>query len=229
MYVYPTTSPLFTRVHPPPDYGFGASQLFPVDCFGNAVQSGNASLCPFPVSPAASVDIINAVGALWQSTFAYAHVMGVTTCLGTETPMSPPPPAPGDDLVPLNVYYSASRDDHFATSTQCAECEGLYTFVGIAGFVYLTPTSQATVPLTTYYNGVTEDNILLAGNATPPSGYGFVRVEGYAAPTGGSLWDLSQFVQTTPKVDHWAAAGPMATNVSANPAYTNQGPIAQVC
>lgn len=50
--------------------------------------------------------------------------------MGTETPLSTPP-LPGQRLTPLNLYYSASRDDHFLTTTQCAECEGLYVFVRI--------------------------------------------------------------------------------------------------
>lgn len=119
-----------------------------------ATVSGNASLCPYPVSPAAAVDLINAVGAMWQggesealspasscravtciprphpaAAFAYAHKIGVATILGTETPLSPPPPG-GNSPIPLYVFYSASRNDHFVTTTQCAECNGLYVLLG---------------------------------------------------------------------------------------------------
>lgn len=208
-------------------FAFGAGALFTYDCYGHPIQSGNASLCPFPVSAGASVDVINKVGELWQAVFPYAHSLGVQTCLGTEIPMTPPPPPTGA-RVPLNVYYSQSRQDHFATTTECAECVGLYTFLGIAGYVYTSPMDGATVPLTTYYNNEVTDNILLAGNTAPPPGYGFVRVEGYAAPTGGDLADLDQFVRTSGKTDHWAAAGAMAANASANPLFTNAGAIAQV-
>lgn len=47
-------------------YPFGAAAMFDADCFGHESVSGNASLCPYPVSPAAAVDLINAVGAMWQ-------------------------------------------------------------------------------------------------------------------------------------------------------------------
>ena len=87
---------------------------------------------------------------------------------------------PGQRLVPLNLYYSSSRDDNFLTTTQCDECEGLYTFVrvevgalvgpcalvpagcgplantfallALQGYVYNEPCTGC-VNLTTYYNG----------------------------------------------------------------------------
>lgn len=84
------------------------------------------------------------------------------TCVGTETPLSKPV-----QHMPLNLYYSDSRQDHFVTSTkvgthhqarhdagvkqhtynhvhtwfvvQCAECDGLYTFERVVGFVASQP------------------------------------------------------------------------------------------
>lgn len=33
--------------------------------------------------------------------------------------------------MPLNLYYSANRSDHFLTTTNCDECENLYVFIRI--------------------------------------------------------------------------------------------------
>ena len=84
--------------------------------------------------------LFDAVGALWQSTFAYAHELGVQTCIGTETPITPPP-LPAGSLLPLNVYFSAVRDDHYATTMDCDDCDGLYVLVGTAGEVIFVNTA----------------------------------------------------------------------------------------
>lgn len=86
-------------------YGFGAASLFPWDCFGHPIQAGNASRCPFPADAAAAADVVNAVGALWQSVFQYAHALGVQTCIGTEAPMTTPPPPPPPAPVPTPQQY----------------------------------------------------------------------------------------------------------------------------
>ena len=96
------------------------------------------------------------------------------------------------------------------------------------GYVYNTPTAEATVALKTYYNPTITDNVLLADGVQPPAGYSFVQIEGYGAPGNGSLQNLYQFVQSAPKADHWAAGGAMVANASADPRYHNTGVIAQV-
>jgi len=207
------------------DYIAGADTIFEHDCFGHPLQSGNASLCPFPVDAASSVDLFNGVGDLWADVFAYARALGIKTALGTETPLSTPTP-PADTLVPLNVYFSSSRDDHFATTTSCDECEDLYAFVGVTGYVYAGAVDGA-VRLDTFFNGVTMDNMLVPAGTTPPAGYDFVRTEGYAPSTAvpGSS-PLGQFVQSTPKVDHWAAADPSMVANATGAGYVNAGMIA---
>jgi hypothetical protein len=212
------------------DYGYGADQLFSADCYGHPVQSGDPSMCPFPVDAAHEATLFNRVGALWQSVFKFAHAVGVKTCLGTEMPMSPPPAAGG--LVPLNLYFSATRGDHFATTTQCAECDGGgYVFIGVTATVLAGPAPGA-VGLSTYYNGAVMDNMLIADGQAVPPGYDLVRVEGYAMPAGGgnaSLVDLIQFAATSPKADHFAAAAGSAQAANATAAgYANTGVIAQV-
>lgn len=210
------------------DYAYGADSIFEHDCFGHPLQSGNASLCPWPVDEPSSIDLFNNVGTMWQSAFEFAHQLGVKTCLGTETPVSVPPP-PGDVLVPLNLYFSQSRDDHFVTATQCDECDGLYDFEGVIGYVSTTP-QPGLISLSTYYNGAIEDNILVPQGQTPPTGYTFIRTEGYAMPAAtanASLTPLHQYLQSAPKVDHWAVAGSMIANATAD-GYADTGVIAQI-
>ena len=212
------------------DYIGGADAIFEYDCYGHPVQAGDPNMCPWPVDVNHSVLLFNRVGALWQSVFSYAHQIGVKTCIGTETPISVPN-LPPDLQVPLNVYYSSSRDDHFVTTTQCDECEDLYEFIGVTGYVYSGP-QPGLIGLTTYYNAGITDNILLPDGQTPPNGYGFVRVEGYAlpssfTPTNNSITSLHQYLQSSPKVDHWAVAGSMINNASAS-GYTDTGVIAYV-
>ena len=212
------------------DYGFGADQLFSADCFGHPAQSGDPDMCPFPVDAAHAATLFNRVGALWKSAFAFAHAVGVKTCLGTESPMSPPPADGG--LAPLNMYYSATRGDHFATTTACDQCDGAgYVFLGVAASVLSQPAPGA-VALSTYYNGAVFDNMLIADGQTVPPGYDLVRVEGYAMPAGGgnaSLSDLLQYARATPKPDHFAAAAgsALAANASAS-GFVSAGVIAQV-
>lgn len=191
-------------------FAFGAAGMYEHECFGHPLQSGNPSLCPLPVTQPDAVELFNAVGAMWQDTFAFAHAVGVQNFLGTEIPISTPP-LPATTLLPLSVWYSAERDDHFVTTTGCAECEGLYVNLGTIGWVYASNVSAADlapgttlVALSTYYSNDYTDNILTTG--APPDGtYGFVRVEGYALATGnGSTAPLYQSVNGH---HHFAVSG----------------------
>ena len=149
-------------------------QMYTSDCYGNAVQEGN---CPFPTTLEGSNAVFNAVGDLFSDAFDFAHELGVKTCVGTETPLSPPPTL--DSVVePLNVYRSPSRHDSFVTTTLCDECNDLYQFVSLDGFVW-SGAFEGSVALNTYYNG--HDN-MLSTSPNPPAGYQFVRTEGYAWP-----------------------------------------------
>jgi hypothetical protein len=95
---------------PTSTYFGGAAQLFPSDCFGHDVQTGDARLCPWPVDAAAEVELFNRVGALWQRVFGYARALGVKTVLGTEAPMSLPPYAGvnASDPVAVERYYNGA-------------------------------------------------------------------------------------------------------------------------
>ena len=139
--------------------GFGASQIFEHDCFGHPTVSGDPKLCPYPKTNDDNDEVFNRVGQLWKTTFAHAKALGIQTVLGTEIPLSipkggappspspPPNPGPGpgpgpgpappiSNKLPLQVWYSKTRNDHFVTTTDCTECQNLYTRIGVTGWVY---------------------------------------------------------------------------------------------
>lgn len=188
-------------------FGFGASQLYEHECFGHESVSGNPALCPMPAPGADSAALFDLVGALWKTTFAHAVAIGVSTVLGTEMPLamppppSPNPPAPGATL-PLQLWFSASRNDHFITTTNCDECAGLYTLMGTTGWVYGNNETGST-PLCTYAkslpNGQIDNELRPCKDAT-----GAVRIEGYA-PGGGVAGTASLFACTNAQGHHWAA------------------------
>jgi hypothetical protein len=206
------------------DFGFGAAQLFDHDCWGHELQKGNASLCPLPLTQDDQVYFFNQVGKLWQSVFSFSQPFGVAPVIGTESPITLPPLSPSVPI-PLNIYYSKSRDDHFVTTTSCDECDNLYDFVGIEGYVFSSPTSisNATlIPLSTYWSSKLNDNILLPGNATPPdASYAFVRIEGYALVddsafpfTSGPLYQYQRAHAGSAGVDHWAISSLLVQNAT---------------
>jgi hypothetical protein len=188
-------------------FGFGASQLFEHDCFGHESVSGDPALCPEPAAGADAAELFNRVGALWKSTFAHAVALGVATVLGTEIPLAmpepapPAPPGPGATL-PLQLWYSAERNDHFVTTTPCAECDGMYTLLGVTGWVYANNETGST-PLCTYAkalaNGQIDNELRPCRDST-----GAVRIEGYA-PEGGAAGTESLFACINGEGHHWAA------------------------
>jgi hypothetical protein len=208
-------------------FPFGANVLYDAECFGHPIQSGKANLCPAPVTPADEILLFNEVGQLWQDTFAFAHTIGVKTILGTEMPLTPPP-LPSGLLTPLMVWYSASRNDHFVTTTSCDECEGLYSLQGVLGFVYTDNTSvPGLIPLSTYYSGIYADNILTTGQ--PPDGtYGFVRIEGYALPPGSGVVNSTQLLQSVNGKHHFAVAGATWITNATDEGFTVGAPFATI-
>ena len=139
----------------------------------------------------ASNDVFAAAGALYNAAFNFAHDVGIKTCVGTEIPLSQPPTI-SSVIEELNLYRSALRHDSFVTTTLCNECDDLYEFIDIEGYVY-SEQMPGLVALNTYYDG--HDNFLSA-SPTPPPGYSFVRTEGYAWPNttqNASLVPLSLY------------------------------------
>ena len=208
-------------------FSFGASQLFEHECFGHPTVSGDAALCPQPATPGDAAELFNRVGALWKASFAHAAALGVQTVLGTEIPLSmPPPPAPppppSGATLPLQLWYSSTRNDHFITTTNCAECVGLYVFLGTTGWVYANNETGST-PLCTYAGTLSNGQI---DNELAPCdhrGTG-VRIEGYAPPSGSpGTAGLTQFRNA--QGHHWAADAAWAANATAN-GFTAVGPLA---
>jgi hypothetical protein len=227
-------------------YCCGAAAIFEADCFANSDVAGpgggenGAPICPAPATPAAAAETFNRVGAVYQRTFAYARALGVSTALGTEIPLTLPPPPEGA-LVPLFVWWSPERNDTFVTPTQCAECppEAAYALLGVAGWIYTSP-GPGRVPLDCYWSPSYLDALLATEAPADPS-YSFVRREGYAlaAASAGAL-PLQQEARNYSKaalgggafVDSWAVSGPeWLANASARgyaPAGAPSAPMAWV-
>jgi hypothetical protein len=206
--------------------GFGVSQIFEHDCFGHESVSGNASLCPIPRTVDDNTELFNRIGAYWKKSFAHATALGVQTVLGTEIPLTMPPASPpaGGSKLPLQLWYSASRNDHFITTTDCAECVGLYTFVGTTGWIY-SDNEPGSTPLCTYAKSLPNGQIdnMLAVCGTDKG----VRIEGYAPASGTPGTEpLSQYVNAQ-NGHHWAADLSWAANATAA-GFSNGGLIAPV-
>lgn len=146
-----------------------------------------------------------------------------------------PTPTANTSTVPLNLYYSATRGDHFATVTggpgqDCFECYGLYVFVSVIGRVYAQCVPGA-VALSQYFADGVEDNALLL-SAPKLAGYAYVRPEAYGLPLGGGAQPpgtttLFSFLRTAPHADFWAVPDSGVANATAS-GYTNLGAFAYV-
>jgi len=66
------------------DYPFGAAMMFEDDAWGPDVMRG---LCPTPDTPEKCNRLFNRAGKQFNEAFAFAKLVGVKTCLGTEAPM----------------------------------------------------------------------------------------------------------------------------------------------
>ena len=75
------------RPGPTGDYHFGGAMLFDRDGWGPEVMRGFA---PRPETPEACNDVFNRTGEMFRDAFTFARLMGVKTCLGTESPMVMP-------------------------------------------------------------------------------------------------------------------------------------------
>jgi len=93
------------------DFSFGTAQLFERDDYGPEVMSG---AMPWPAAPEDRNAVFNRTGEMLGQAFAYAHALGVRTCVGTETPMIIPDAVkeriksmgkdPGDPAVVRDLY-----------------------------------------------------------------------------------------------------------------------------
>ncbi|MHC4399282.1 MAG: hypothetical protein ACYTG0_06360 [Planctomycetota bacterium] len=69
------------------EYSFGGAQLFERDDWGPDVMTG---FCPTPSTPHDCNELFNRTGEQFRKAFAFARLVGVKTCLGTESPLIMP-------------------------------------------------------------------------------------------------------------------------------------------
>lgn len=69
------------------EYSLGGALLFEDDAWSPEVMRGH---CPLPVTPEECNDVFNRTAAQFNEAFGFARVLGVKTCLGTETPLMLP-------------------------------------------------------------------------------------------------------------------------------------------
>jgi hypothetical protein len=95
------------------DYHFGAAQLYPADDYGS--ETNWPDDFPFPKTPAACVALTNRVGVMLKSVFTTARGRGITTCVGTESPLAIP------DAVKLRLQARGMDPDAPATLAKLYE------------------------------------------------------------------------------------------------------------
>jgi len=69
-------------------YSFGGSLVFPADDHGPEVNGPDDY--PMPRTPEACTGLINRTGVMLNDVFTLAHDLGMTTCVGTESPLDIP-------------------------------------------------------------------------------------------------------------------------------------------
>ncbi len=69
------------------DFVFGGAQLFEHDAYGSDVMLG---MCPQPEKPEDCNEVFRRAGETLREAFRHARVLGVKTCVGTETPLTVP-------------------------------------------------------------------------------------------------------------------------------------------
>jgi hypothetical protein len=160
------------------------------------------------------------------------HLSGVAPCSN-----------PGSNLstISLTQYYSSTRDDHYATTSGCVECEGLYESQGVMGPIYANCVAGS-VPINTYYNAEFFDNALLLGVPTTLPGYVWVRTEGYILPaefeghnndsysmlTSGTLWNFLLYTAQPNHADFWAVLGQTGETNATAEGYQNLGSLGDI-
>jgi hypothetical protein len=98
------------------DYIFGSAQLFDREDFGPQVMFG---AMPSPATPDLCNQVFDRTANMLRDAFAFAHQLGVKTCVGTETPLVLPRPVqarlqelnknPGDPAVLQELYEGIFR------------------------------------------------------------------------------------------------------------------------
>ena len=111
------------------DYACGAGALYDRDDYGNDIMRG---LAPMPDTPEECVELFDRAGAMFNDVFTFAKRLGITTCLGTETPLTVPKDviarlpeqAPQARLLP-----TGGKPAHFTQEIEGTELDDLYRHV----------------------------------------------------------------------------------------------------
>jgi hypothetical protein len=139
---------------------------------------------------------------------------------------------PGPSYAELNLWYSASRNDHFSDNLNCSGgCEGNgYTFMHEQALVSANP-GAGLIALNLYWNGsptregVGGDNVASTFPPTQP-GYAFARVEGYVydpkLPQPAGTLAIRLYYSAT-ALDHWTTASPADEAAAQAMGYTLVG------
>jgi hypothetical protein len=69
------------------DYTFGAAQMYDRNDYGADYMKG---MTPWPKTPEDRNELFNRMGTVLQEAFTFAHLLGIKTCVGTETPLTIP-------------------------------------------------------------------------------------------------------------------------------------------
>jgi hypothetical protein len=72
---------------PTSDFAAGAAMLFPTDDFGPAVTDGHR---PLPIDDRAANEVFNRAAAMLRDVFDFGRPLGMTYCVGTESPLTVP-------------------------------------------------------------------------------------------------------------------------------------------
>ena len=98
-------------------YCCGAAQPFAADCYGSPAQPA----C-WPHNASASTAVLNAAAALLEGAFSWAARAGISSCLGAEMPLVPPP---GSNASLRELYEGVFG--RAAAATPSADCFWLWT------------------------------------------------------------------------------------------------------
>eukprot|EP01084_Bolivina_argentea_P307952 532357_1 len=212
------------------DYVLGSSLLYPLDCYSSEIQQSISDhLCPYPssINTSEQNEVFNNAGHLLHDVFGYAKQFGISAIVGTEIPLTIPPITTCQGpICALQDFYSVSRNDHFITATNCAECEGLYTFVTTEGWISTKYDSKIfNITLLTCWNANILDSLIAVGEC--PNNYIFVRIAGYGSEINQSynnvqMIPLYMYIlsENNVVVDHWTIANITSAKEAIHKGYT---------
>lgn len=100
------------------DYCCGAAAVFPRDCFGSDAQAAEC----WPSTAASDAAVLNNAASLLRDSTAWAAAAGITTCLGTEVPLTRPP---SSNATLAELY--AGMFARVAAATPAVTCFWLWT------------------------------------------------------------------------------------------------------